>query len=301
MRLATVAPQPSVVLSKERPAHAINLLLQLPLELVDLILDLLPPADVWATQRVCKACHNRFWSYDQLRREQLTLTDLAFGAGKWLKYYGLKVSDVPPVPLEIYALLDQECRIWPGRRVRDTHLLTLIPKGLTLNHLEELIQHPLNGDHATQYHDRKDCYEPYVGRELGDKAIPASYWVLMTRHILPDSRNKHYSQHQALVAHQAQRTRVPYVMPRTIEAIAGIVTHFVEHKERLYGDDKQDVLVWHDSKQSNSYTYTRCAEKVNGNQWSVVVGCFFSGGLGVYSLYDIWDDFCGVGGVVRWL
>ena len=280
VQLSAAVPQPTtppVVSSREMPAYVTNLATRLPLELVDLLFDLLPPIDVWTTQRICKGWHNRFWSYGQPRREQLTESELVFGPHKWRHYYGLEVTDAPPIPETILQLLDQECHIWPGRKVRDTHLLTLIPKGLTLNQLAELIQRPLNG-HVTTYR----YYDDYTKNERGDQAVPASYWALMTRHILPDSRSKTLDQHQALVAQQAQRTQVPYAMPKAIEAATSTLTHFVQHGERLYGDDKQDVRGWNDNKQSTWYTYTRCEERVNNNQSPVVVGGFSPAGLCVF-------------------
>ena len=116
----------------------------------------------------------------------------------------------------------------------------------------------------------------------------------MTRHILPDSRSKTLDQHQALVAQQAQRTQVPYAMPKAIEAATSTLTHFVQHGERLYGDDKQDVRGWNDNKQPDWHIYTRCEEKLNNNQCPVVVGGFSPAGLFVDSYFDIVWDYCGV-------
>ena len=297
-RLAATALQnvPLVLSSKSsREMPATNLAIRLPRELVDSIFDLLPPTDVWTTQRVCKSWHNRFWGYDKERREQLTEPERAFGASKWLKYYGLEVTDAPRVPAEILALLDQECGIWPGRKVAETHLLTLIPKGLTLNQLAELIQLPLNGGHPTEYRD----YSDYVNDAYGTTPVPASYWVLMARHILPNSRNQTLDHQRALVAQQAQRTGFPYAMPGVVEAAASIVTHFVEHGELLYGDGKQDVHAWNDNKQPEWYTYTRCEQKVNNNQPSVVVGSFSSAGLYVFLTSPSGHRVYGVSAVVR--
>ena len=270
----------------------------LPLELVDLFFDFLPPTDVWTAQRICKGWHNRFWGYGQPRREQLTESELVFGPHKWRHYYGLEVTDAPPIPETILQLLDQECHIWPGRKVHDTHLLTLIPKGLTLDRLGELIQRPLNGGKDTKY----KYYDQSTQKEHGDKPVSDSYWVLMTRHILPNSRNKIYDEQRALVAQQAQHTLMAYAMPSAIEAAASILTHFVQHGERLYGDGEQDTHGWNDSKQFDWWTLIHCEEKVNNNQSPVVVGGFSRAGLGISIDHGFgWNHYYGVSAcLVSW-
>ena len=309
VQLSAAVPQlttPPVVSSREMPAYVTNLATRLPLELVDLIFDLLLPTDVWTTQRVRKGWHNRFWRYGQSRREQLTEPKSAFGTSKWHKYYGLQVTDAPYVPAEILALLDQECCIWPGKKVAETHLLTLIPKGLTLNRLAELIQHPLNGGHSTEYLELTGYYEQYLGKGLGNQPVLASYWVLMTRHILPNSRSKSWNDQRLLVAEQAQRARVAYVMPRAIEAATCILTHFVQHGERMYGEEEglygrgepmQGAV--EQASQASLWTYIRCEEKVDNNQFAVVVGGFSSIGLLIGLNHYPPNNHTGVSAVVR--
>ena len=160
--------------------------------------------------------------------------------------------------------------------------------------MAELIQCPLNGGHRAEYRKRKDWYEPYVGKELGDQAVTASYWVLMTRHILPGSRNEN----QALIVQQAERTHLPYTMPKAIEAATSILTHFVRTKERLYhfSDKEGPIPVLEPQKDPLLATYTRCREKVDNNQWPVFVGGFFSGGLAIG--HNRYVDFGGIGCVI---
>jgi hypothetical protein len=140
---------------------------------------------------------------------------------------------------------------------------------LSLNQLAELIQRPLNGGYRTEYQNRDVFYEPSIGEELGNQAVSASYWVLMSRDVVPDSRSKTYDQHWGIVAECAAKNgALPYTMPKTLEAAVSLLAHHVRSGERLYSD--------------SPWTYTRCEEKVNNNQWLVVVGGFSAAGLNFY-------------------
>src|SRR5207245_2437772 len=102
----------------------------------------------------------------------------------------------------IGKILGSECPFWPGKKVIDTHLLFFVPKivngkPLTLNFFQELIQNPKEG-HKTQY----DNYDDYVKNELGDQSTE-SHWVLMTRDVIPNSRDKSYEEQKKLIASYA--------------------------------------------------------------------------------------------------
>ena len=218
---------------------------------------------------------------------QAQLTAQAFGAKAWSQYFG-DVGAEPSLPTDISTTLSGACPFWPDKQVKDTHLLVLIPatvngKPYNLNLLEEFIQHPLGGGHATKY----DPYGDLLKKAYGTQAPRRSYWVLMTRDVLEGSRNKTYADQQALVAGHAKRTQLPYELPSALEAATAILSHYVRSGERLCAD--------------NPWTYTRCREFQKGNFawtnpddgrvhsfniWYAVVGGFSSGGLDVYDDRD---------------
>jgi hypothetical protein len=198
--------------------------------------------------------------------------EMAFGKAKWEKYFG-DIGVEPPLPKDIVEILNSNCIFWTGQKVRDTHLLVLIPekvngKAFHLDSLSELIKSPKSG-HKTKY----NYYDDYVKKELGTQS-QGSHWVLMTKDVIPDSRNKKYDDQKALVQMHAQSSQIPYELPKALEAATAILMHHVETGERLCSDDP--------------WTYTRCQEKVNNNQWPAAIGGFSSGGLRV-SNYR-WDD-----------
>ncbi len=110
--------------------------------------------------------------------------------------------------------------------------------------------------------------------ELGDKSIDKSLWVLMTKDVLPGSRNKSYAEQQDMVGKLAQKALIGYEIPETLEAAVCILAQYFDSNMRLFSD--------------NPWTYTRCKDKVQGFQ--MIVGGFVPSGLVVYrNDYDI-DD-----------
>ena len=86
----------------------------------------------------------------------------------------------------------------------------------------------------------------------------------MTKDVLPGTRNKNYTDQQAIVGQHPG-----YVVPKALEAAVCIFMQYVSSAKRLYGD--------------NPWTYTRCQEATQGYQ--IGVGGFSPGGLRVNDEY----------------
>ena len=215
----------------------------------------------------------------QIALEKAQLGDAVLNAPLWERYFG-SVGSVPSLPSGIGQVMDSPCPFWSGKQVKDTHLLALIPsrvggKPLTLDYLGELIQSPKGGGYATKYR----LYSDEARKAIGSQSPGNSYWVLMTKDVLPRSIKKSYQNQCALVANHANRTGISYEVPGALESAVVMLLHHVRSGERLYRD-------------GISATYTRCREKVQGHP--VVVGGFSSGGLDVIDdRYD--DEFYGSG------
>jgi hypothetical protein len=193
-----------------------------------------------------------------------------FGEAEWKQYFG-DVGSAPPLPSDMATILDGPCPFWPHKKVRDTHLLVLIPATVggvpfTLNLLGELIQHPSNGGHKTEYR----YYNERVKAQIGAESPHHSYWLLMTHDVLPGSRSEMYADQKELVASYASREGVPYVLPSVLEAATAILMHHAREGERLFGN--------------HPWTFTCCQEVVDGRD-PAVVGGFESSGLPVYDFY----------------
>jgi hypothetical protein len=208
------------------------------------------------------------------------------GEVEWKHYFG-EVEPAPDLPSNMTAILDSACPFWPCKRVRDTHLLVLIPakvngQPFSLDLLRELIQHPNNGGHKTKYR----YYGSGVQAQLGASSLAASYWLLMTRDVLPESSSKTYVNQKQLVVAQARRTGLPYELPKALEAATAILTYHVRDGERLYSDSPR--------------IYTRCQEWIlhRSNEYPVIVGGFESSGLKIRHYRS--DSICGGGVAGCW-
>jgi hypothetical protein len=144
----------------------------------------------------------------------------------------------------------------------------------TLDLLGELIQTPSGGGHSTQYF----LYDDEVQQSLGEEYPISSYWVLLTREVLPGSRNKPYTSQRGLVAAQSSQIDVPcYELPQALEVATAILSHYVRSGERLY-----EGVGTEDGPDAGPSTSTRCTEWLadrEGHSSPVTVGRFFSRGL----------------------
>ncbi len=207
----------------------------------------------------------------------------AFGRTLWAQYYG-DVGPDPPLPAGIDTILNSPCPIWRERKVRETHLLVLIPGSIdgvpfTLDVLEVLIQYPQSGGHITQYR----AYAESVREQIGSHSPSESYWILLTRDVIPASWSKGYTAQKAMVADLATKRGSPYELPSAIEAATMVMTHHARTGERLLGDSSWE-------------TYTRCEDLIalyGSNHNPAVVGGFSSGGLSV-DINDYDYDYFGV-------
>jgi hypothetical protein len=211
----------------------------------------------------------------------LVVPTVAFGAAAWNKYFG-DVGVEPPLPPNIEQILSSPCPFFPGKTVRETQLLTLIPKTVngqpfTLNSLGRLVLRPKQGP-ATKY----EAYWDEITKQYGDAPIPASYWVLFTKDVISGSRNKSYDAQKQLIADYSRKTGMLYEMPTLLEAATAIFTAHVQSGTLLYSNEP--------------LTFTRCQERVTTHpDWSLVVGGFGPGGLDVHSTHYNCADY-GVGG-----
>lgn len=203
---------------------------------------------------------NRTWQQCVEPYVKKWVRDFAFGAEDWSRYYG-NVGKVPPLPPHIFKILMGLCSYWEGKRVKDTHFLTLIPESinevpLTLNTLQESIKAPQGGGHASAY----KFYSEGVKKELGKERIAAPYWALMTKYVLPGSRNKTFIEQEAILQADSR-----YRVPKALETTVVFLTHRVKKKVQFHLEELS--------------TYTRCAEKVHDKVYRVIVGALDSAGL----------------------
>ena len=153
----------------------------------------------------------------------------------WERFFGC-IGMEPPLPENIEEVLNASCSFWPDKKVKETHLMVLIPETVdgnpfTINYLEELIQHPKSG-YITKYR----YYSNRVKEALGSRSYP-SHWVLMTKDVIPYSKGKHYLNCCDMVAENNRKTGIHYELPNALDATASILMHYVKTGESLYSDN----------------------------------------------------------------
>ena len=229
-----------------------------------LIFSNLRPADLVRVSLTCKNWNQIITGNPHLR-EMRKVFVYVFGREKWGKYFG-DVGEEPPLPQDIEKILSSSCPFWPSKKVSETHLLVLIPetvngKSHTINSLGEIIKNPKTG-HSSQYR----IYNPYVKNEQGEKSFP-SHWVLLTKNVIPNSRNKSYSEQKELM-----EDFPPYTFPNALDIATALLMHHVKRGERLCSNDP--------------LIYTRCIEIVDSDQWPVAIGGFSVGGIEVSNYHN---------------
>lgn len=241
----------------------------LPDELIQNIFFSLNDSELGKCRQVCKRWQ-KLASDEPFLKILYSEPAIAFGKDKWKTYF-TDVGKVPRLPVNINEILESSCPIWGkgGKKIKDTHILFYNPKEInaqphTINNIGKLVTSPKEGI-ATGY---RYIWEEII-YEHGNTPVKKGEWILMTKDVLPGSKNKTYTEQKALVEELSMKAQVEYLVPKSNEAITGIFTKYVSSGTRLYSD--------------NPWTYTRCQEQTQGSH--LAVGGFTSDGLHVTALF----------------
>jgi len=198
----------------------------------------------------------------------MLIAAFSFNKLKWEEYIG-DVGEEPFFPANMHQILQSQCSIWPGKKVEQTHILTLVPKTvngepLTLKLMDSRVKKPKK-ENETKLRD--SSFYSY------DKtAVKKSHWVLMTKDVIPDSRRKSYSDQQQL-AKAYNKNGIEYEVPKLLDVAVSVFMEYVQTGERLLSD--------------KPWTYTRCREQGSSGNYQMLVGGFSLSGLYVtYHYYD---------------
>ena len=186
------------------------------------------------------------------------------------------VGEEPPLPEGLYEMLAEPCPAELGLErfgttIKETHILVLIPKTLD-NQLLTL-------GRFKQFLDQRDGPKITTWSPGGVKnTLPnPSYWALISKACIKDSKNKNYNQQKQMVAQPGAN----YRLPKVIEMVCGLYL-----QEKVHGSNLYDKNSW-----------TRCEER-HSHGYPLAVRGFGSGG-GVCHIHGVIAyDFVGVG--VSW-
>jgi hypothetical protein len=126
--------------------------------------------------------------------QSIIYRQFAFGNDKWAQCFGADVIKDEPVGEDFASLPWREViadfrnikKVFPERKATDCLMLVRLPKtlngALSINCLDALAKQHFP-DNANRY------ISDEVVEKLGNQSINESYWVLMTKYVLPMSRS----------------------------------------------------------------------------------------------------------------
>lgn len=167
----------------------------------------------------------------------------------WEKFRGENIGTEPSLPKNIYEILNAPCPIWEEEKVKETHELVLISNTFNLRNLISCV------DKYFKISENQD-FKPYQFpgfKDYLDTSINTSYWVLMTKDLLPGSRNKSYSAQKNLIAKLSETAQIEYQVPTVLEAAACMASELL-----MFGTRNTSF--------HNDASFTRCQETWNGYQ-----------------------------------
>ena len=230
---------------------------------------------------------------EQMRafREPFELLGANFlGVAAW-KNIGLEVGEAPPLPKFLtLELLDSECPLHPGEKIKDTHILVLVPKTVngepyTALKLDELCA-TRKGSGDRLIYDGADATR-WKGHDWANLPQSQSEWVLIPKSD-PDPKkmrekygeeegDKRHFREKGIAAQQKVHGEhyTEYREVKALEVMTMALLYDLTHKERLLPD------------------YLRC-EEPNAFGGRVCVGCFDANGLVVCDVFgDVDIDLIG--------
>ncbi len=191
------------------------------------------------------------------------------GAEAWRKQ-GIDVGVEPPLPSTITEeLLNSDCPLHPGEKIKDTHLLVLVPKTVngepyTAVKLDELCSTRKGSGDNLIYAG----WDSWQSQEWASAPQSRSEWVLIPKSD-PDPNKvpegKHFRSKNIAAQQKVNETHYPeYREVKTVELMTAVVLNDLVNGEPRMLDGN----------------YLRCAEP-NASGGRVCVGGFGAGGLGV--------------------
>ena len=221
---------------------------------------------------------------EQISRELLGKNFL--GAEAW-KSQGIDVGEEPPLPSTITdELLNSECPLHPGGKIKDTHLLVLVPKTVngepyTALKLDELCA-TRKGSGDKLIYDGADWATAWKEKDWARSPQVQSEWVLIPKSDPGPKKvpaDKHFRRKNVTAQQNVHETHYSeYREVKTVELMTAVLLH---------------DLVNGDSRMLDGRNYLRCVEP-NASGGRVCVGFFDAGGLEVRDARgDVVYDFIG--------
>jgi len=202
------------------------------------------------------------------------------GQEEWDEVYpGMDIGEVPPLPEYITEGLLNSESVMQGEkwgygaqtRIKDTHVLTLIPESLdevplTINSFHNELK-------EAQSTENKDRLLWELDWHAGDPVCnerKRSHWMLLSKSVLPNTLNKTYEDQLKELKQEAYSN---YEVPGVREVIVSVLMHYMLTGDKLLGGDHK---VTYNRNKWHPYVMYK-DKRASGSQ--VRVGSFASNGL----------------------
>lgn len=146
-----------------------------------------------------------------------------FGSLEWKTHLGIDVEEAPSIPESFLSTLESPCPFWPGKRIKETHMLCFIPKQMTLDTLRQY-----TGNSSEWYSSNS-----------GER----SYWVLITKKPIPNTECKSFKRQLEVV--REFNYEAPLAIEATIVILAakylGNISLFAKRNQLTKCAEKSDL------------------------------------------------------------
>lgn len=157
----------------------------------------------------------------------------------------------------------------------EMHAFTWMPKGVTFNFIvESLIKsHTLSYVTLTQE----------VIHEYGSLEIEKSGWTIITRSLLPESKNKILQQQLDLIKDLNQKTGLQHEYPKLLKTVIHLVSHHIKFDHLLLDSFTTRC---DEAGASKCHHFSKIAVSVEGGGLKIVQDCF-SEGFGIAAMINV--------------
>jgi len=196
------------------------------------------------------------------------------GPAQWKTAFKVDVGVVPPLPASLTkALLESPCPIEPGKQIKDTHILVLVPAMVNGQPYTPLkLDAMCEGKKGSGDAVIDPRWEDWKKLSFAKESLPESRWALIPKRD-PDpklvSEEQHFRSKSISSQKEVHAKFYPeYREAKTLELMTQVVLNDLVHGERLLPD-----------------CYLRC-EELNAVGGRVCLGYFHAVGLSVIDDFD---------------
>lgn len=195
--------------------------------------------------------------------KKIIYQDKTFNPEDWKALFGIPLENseclkaFETLPKNIGELLKGPCPIFAGKKFGQTHVITWMPKDLTINSFAEMLIKNPNND--LSFHG---IWQD-IRLKIGDRKLKKSKWIAISKWSLDGATGAGYEQQKKCLDTIEMINFKCCKIPKTLEAMVSISTVFYKTGNPIF-----------------YRRYTRCFEKVSGCH--VIVG--FVKGINVFNL-----------------